>query len=47
MTDLESVEEDGQMMLRKKRPLWQTPTRTATLAVLDGIRNFEKKARFS
>ena len=42
MTDLESVVEDGQMTLRKKRPLWRTPTRTAALAVLDEIRNFEK-----
>ena len=42
MTDLESVVEDGQMILRKKRPLWWTPTRTAALALLDEIRNFEK-----
>ena len=36
-SDLETVEEDGQMMLRKKRPLWWTPTKTAAFAVLEGI----------
>ena len=40
--DLESVKEDGQMMLRKNRPLWWTPTKTAAFAVLEGIRNIEK-----
>ena len=43
MSDLESVEEDGQMMLYKKRPLWQTPTITVPFAVLDEFRNIVKK----
>ena len=42
MSYLESVEEDGQMMFRKKIPLWQTPTKTAAFAVLDEFRNIEK-----
>ena len=41
MSYLESVEEDGQMMFRKKIPLWQTPTKTAAFAVLDEFRNIE------
>ena len=42
MSDLES-EEDTQMMLYKKRPLWQTPTITVPFAVLDEFRNIVKK----
>ena len=40
--DLESVEEDGQMMFCKNRPLWWTPTKTAAFAVLNVFRNTEK-----
>ena len=43
MSDLESGEEDGQMVLRKKRPIWRTPTKTAAFASLDEFRNIEKK----
>ena len=41
MSDLESVEEDGQMMLHKKRPLWRTLITSAALAVLDEFRNIK------
>ena len=37
-------QEDGQMMFCKKIPLWQTPMKTAALALLDEFRNM-KKAR--
>ena len=42
MSYLESVEEDDQMMFRKKIRLWQTLTKTAAFAVLDEFRNIEK-----
>ena len=42
ITDLDSVEEDGQMMLRETRPLWRTPTKTAAFAVLDEFKNIAK-----
>ena len=41
MSDLESVEEDGQMMLHKKRLLWRTLITSAALAVLDEFRNIK------
>ena len=42
MPDLESVEEDVQMMPCKKIPLRRTPTKTAAFAVLDEFRNIIK-----
>ena len=42
MSYLESVEEDDQMMFRKKIRLWQTLTKTAAFAVLDEFRNIGK-----
>ena len=42
LSDLEP-EEDIQMMLYKKRPLWQTPSITVHFAVLDEFKNIVKK----
>ena len=46
ITDLDSVEEDGQVMLRETRPLWRTPTKMQLLQCLMNLGTSEK-ARLS
>ena len=43
MSDLESGEEDGLMVLLKKRLTWWTPTKTAAFVLLDDFQNIEKE----
>ena len=43
MSDLESGEEDGLMVLLKKRLTWWTPAKTAAFVSLDVFQNIEKK----
>ena len=43
ISDLESGEEDGLMVLLKKRLTWWTPTKSAAFVSLDDFQNIEKE----
>ena len=45
MSDLESGEEDGQMVLRSKRYVWWTATKTVAFAVLDSLKHIEERSQ--